>query len=106
MTSATTEDIALKSAETMKRKHCVLFGFKGADEQDTTGYLRIETDKKDANYGGIYSIVSSVNEATKFPSMNYDNKPGFWSPAKICEFMLLEEELEPWVFHPVPVEGF
>lgn len=89
-----------------KKKYAVLFGFHGEKDQSTTGYLKIESDSKSGNYAGIYSIVDSVEKATKFPRMNYDQKKGFWSPDRIAEFMLLEDELNPWVFHSVPIEGF
>ena len=90
----------------IKKRYSVLFGFHGADDQDTTGYLKIEENGMRGNCGGIYSIVKTVEQATKFPRMNYDQKQGFWSPDRIAEFMLLEDELAPWVFHPVPIKGF
>ena len=90
----------------IKKRYSVLFGFHGADDQDTTGYLKIEKNGAKGNYAGIYSIVKTVEQATKFSRMNYDQKPGFRSPDRIAEFMLLEDELKPWVFHAVPIEGF
>lgn len=88
----------------MTRKYAVLRGFR-EDDPTETGYLKIHKVGEHGDYG-MYSIVPSVNFATRFPKFNYDMKPGFYSPERIAEFMICEDELHGWIFKADYIEGF
>jgi len=86
------------------RKYAVLSCFR-EDNPAIAGYLHICNKDEHGNYG-IYDIVPSANAATRFSKYNYDMKPGFFSPERIAEFMICEEELKGWIFKADYIEGF
>lgn len=88
----------------MPRKYAVLRGFR-EDNPNETGYLRICTGEEKGDYG-LYSIVPQANFATRFAKYNYDMKPGFYSPERVAEFMICEEELKGWIFKADYIDGF
>ena len=87
-----------------KRKYAVLSCFR-EDDPAVSGYLRICSSDEKGDYG-IYNVVPSANLATRFSKYNYDMKPGFFSPERIAEFMICEEELKGWIFKADYIDGF
>lgn len=73
-------------------KFSVLYGFRGPDDEDTTGYLRIED--------GL-SVVPSIWDATLFERENSSGSPDWACPAEWAEYFNSEPDLAPWRFHPV-----
>lgn len=85
-----------------RRKWCVLFGFK-IDDPDEVGFLsfRDQRDLASNSRGGLYKIVSEVEDAKHFPCENYLSASSFAPPEKWLEFFKQEDELRDWRFHLV-----
>jgi len=72
-----------------------MFGYRGAADADTVGFLRI-SDRG-------YEIVEDRDQATRFGYARPKRARGWARPDKWLKFFNTEPELSPWVFHSVNV---
>lgn len=86
------DDFAVSAISDDARKYSVMFGFRGASDMETTGYLNVEDG---------YSVVCTIDKASLFERENYSGKEKWASPADWAGFFNSDDELCPWIFHPV-----